>query len=526
MEDNGVPIAKMHEFVAKLKLFLRTQHYPEMVRACFSDKTDFFIPMVDILEVEKTVGGIGPELFPEVLQNAMKDIELPGPLNVRISDLTPEDISLIPEDYFDGKTFVPKRLADQIMKAVYFKTLKGNEQIYRYDDGLYKTDGIEEIRRLCVEFLGDHHRIQRAREVASFIKGMTYIDPSAINNEWVNLNNGLLNPTTKEFRSHTPEIFTTARVPIDYDPEATCPLFEERLQDKIDAESYKVVQEMFGYCLLPGQRYEVAFLFYGPPRTMKSTTLFVLEKMLGSENTTAFSLQTLNEDRFASAYLYGKIANVCADLSKKSLGDTGIFIRITGGDSITAARKNGHNFTFHPSVKLIFSCNTVPPTSNKHLAFYRRWIPLPFNKKTDPEEIDSQLKEKLLDELPGILNWSLEGLERLVTNNKFSFWLDAEGVKDVYEKNSDSVQSFIYNGIDTEDDTSTLTKREVYAAYIKYCQNQGLSVENPILFGRDFKAHTGCGTCKVGKIPGYSGVKFKGSSIEDKTINDFGGQIS
>lgn len=408
----------------------------------------------------------------------------------------------------EGK-FVPKLLAEAVLECEKMKTLKGNNKMYRYCNGVYTDDGKETIKEICAQMLKDRFNSHMANEAISYIQATTYISPDEINNEWINLENGLLNPETKEFKEHTPEVFSTIRVPIAYDPEADCPLWKQKLEEKLDEKTIKVVQEMFGYCYLPKQRFEVGFLFYGPMRTMKSTTLGTLEAMLGDENVTAYSLQWLNENPFGPAYLYGKSANICPDLSSRALKDTSTFMMITGGDKISSAKKHEHPITFYPSSKLIFSCNNIPPTSNKNLAFYRRWIILEFKNQTKKEVVDSELKEKLQEELPGILNWSLEGLQRLLEQNQFSYWLDEEAVLDLYERGSNSIQSFIYNHIDCEDDEGVTKKRLVYAKYKEYCQVEDLQLENQIKFGRLFIALTGCGTCKQEKIPAYQGVSFK-----------------
>jgi len=289
---------------------------------------------------------------------------------------------------------------------------------------------------------------------------------------------------------------------------------------QVDEKTKKVVQEMFGYCYLPKQRFEVAFLLYGPMRTMKSTTLYVLEKLLGTENIQSMSLQQLVNDNFAPAWLFGVPANICADLSSKELRNTAMFMKIIGQDSITAGKKFEHQITFTPGTKLIFSCNVIPGTTNKNMAFYRRWCIMEFNIQTKEGEVDVLMREKLLEELPGILNWSLEGLDRILKNNKLSFPISDADVKDLYEKGSDSIQSFIYKEIDCEDDEGEIKKREVYKKYKEYCRENRLNVENQIIFGRRFFAITGCGSKRIGTIPAYSGISLKNKQKTQKFLKN------
>ena len=438
--------------------------------------------------------------------------------NKKIAVLENEDGSNA-EDFFEEGRFISKKMGDAILIKTNIKTLIGSNEMYHYKNGVYVKGGKEIIQKFCVNLLQNQYSKHRFYETVSYIEGCTYIDPNKINNDWINLKNGLLNPLTKEFKEHTPELFSTIRIPIEYNPKADCPLFKEKLTAKIDKPTLTVVQELFGYCYTSGQKHEVAFLFHGPKRTMKSTTLHILGKMLGDENVSAYSLQYLSDDEYGVAYLYGKPANICAELSTKALRDTGKFMMLTGGDKIGAAKKYGHPINFNPSTKLIFSCNNIPPTTNKDDAFYRRWIILKFDKQHQKDDTDNDLKEKIEQELAGVLNWALEGLDRLTKQKNFSYWLNEDDVKDLYEKSSDSIQSYIFNHINTENDEGVLKKREIYKKYKEYCNMEELKVENQIKFGRMFKELTGCGTCQQNKIPAYQGVcykdKAKQGSLED-----------
>lgn len=428
------------------------------------------------------------------------------------------------DDCFEGRAFRPKALGDVLMQETPYKTVIGNTETYYYSNGVYVKNGTEHIKEQTAIYLGEKFTKQRATEVLSWIQANTFVMPEAIDNGWLNLENGLLNPETGEFRDHTPEIFSIARIPIIYDKEADCPKFKEELDGKLQTSTITDTQEMFGYCLMPGQRYGKAFLLYGPRRTMKSTILMLLFKMLGgSPNVSSIPLQTLENDKFSPAYLFGKMANICADLSSSELASTGTFLKITDGDQIHAGKKHQHPIDFSPSAKLIFSCNAIPPTFNKNLAFYRRWILLPYKKQHDV--VDSAMRDKLMEELPGILNWALEGLKRIRENDTLSNTMSDEDIKDLWERHSDTIQSFIYNEISTEFDEAKITKREVYKAYIEYCQRIHATPQNVIKFGKWFIAHTGCGTTRIKDIPAYTGVSFKTDIRNQQDLNEFGGDV-
>ena len=105
-------------------------------------------------------------------------------------------------------------------------------------------------------------------------------------------------------------------------------------------------------------------------------------------------------------------------------------------------------------------------------------------------------------------------LNRLLKNGQLTYPYTAEETRDLYEKWSDSVQSFIFNEIDCENDDGEIKKREVYKRYKKYCIENKLQLENQIIFGRRFFGITGCGTKRIGTIPAYTGVSFLSDKLD------------
>ena len=432
----------------------------------------------------------------------------------------PEEKEIRPEDFFETNKygtpikFIPSKLGDYILTKLSFKTLKDNERIYVYKDGYYQEQGTSVINEVVTKILKDYFTRNRVIEVLTYIKYST--QTNEINLDWINFKNGLFNPITKEFREHTPDLFIITQLPYEYNSESDCPLWKEKLKEKCDEDwKYQVIQEWFGYHFLKGQKYEKALIFYGQKETMKSTTLYILGKMLGDNNICGIPLQQLTEDYIRSPiYLYGKLGNICSDLSKDEIKSIGWFLRWVGGDLQTGGKKYEHYITFYPDTKLTFSCNTIPSVYKKGDEFYRRWLPLEFNI---PHTIkDPDLKDKLESELSGIFNWSIEGLDRLLKNNKFSYPYSIEKTKNLWEKNSESVDSFIYDMIE-EDDENKIKKRDVYFKYKKYCKQNKLDIENVIKFGRKFKEITGCGLGTIDNIPSYSGIKFK-EELEERDL--------
>ncbi len=117
-------------------------------------------------------------------------------------------------------------------------------------------------------------------------------------------------------------------------------------------------------------------------------------------------------DRFNRAELFGKLANIFADLPSKSIDDNGMFKALTGEDFITAERKNKDPFSFRPYARFLFSCNEIPRNyGDRSEGFYRRLLIIRFEKSVPKAKRDPNLAEKLAAERDGILMWALTGLK-------------------------------------------------------------------------------------------------------------------
>jgi len=142
-----------------------------------------------------------------------------------------------------------------------------------------------------------------------------------------------------------------------------------------------------------------------------------LTAFIGKRNTASLSLHKLEESRFATTGLLGKLANVCADLPSAHLTGTSVFKTVTGGDAIEAEYKYGTAFAFHPFSRLVFSANHPPRSEDASHAFFRRWLVVPFDKTFEGK---AAVSRKVLDarlaaprELSGVLNRAVALLPRL-----------------------------------------------------------------------------------------------------------------
>ena len=180
-------------------------------------------------------------------------------------------------------------------------------------------------------------------------------------------------------------------------------------------------------------------------------------------------------DRFKTAELYGKLANIFSDLPTKNIDDTGIFKSLVGEDYLTVEKKNKNPFSFQSYARLLFSCNVIPKNyADKSEGFYRRLIIIRFNKPVPQDKKDPNLIIKFQAEADGIFLFALEGLKRLIQNNYVFSEAEKNRMEvEKYREDSDSLLSFLKEccdkGIDYE-----VGSTELYNAYKNYCEESNL----------------------------------------------------
>ncbi|GAJ03978.1 unnamed protein product, partial [marine sediment metagenome] len=236
-------------------------------------------------------------------------------------------------------------------------------------------------KRVSKKFMTRH----AVSEVIGHIERSTYTDRKKFNLEkWIlNLENGLYNIETGKLSPHTPEFLSTIRIPQAYDPQADCPRIRQFFREVLREEDIAVIEELFGYCLIPDYSIQKAFLLLGDGANGKSTLLEVLKHFIGTNNCTNISLQAIESQRFAVATLFGKLANIYADIPSTKVAHVGLFKMLTGGDAIGAEKKFKDGFSFNNTARLVYSTNKPPQIDEDTLAFWRRWIFINLPNKFD-----------------------------------------------------------------------------------------------------------------------------------------------
>jgi len=248
--------------------------------------------------------------------------------------------------------------------------------------------------------------------------------------------------------------------------------------------------------------------------TGKTILLNVLNKFVGEKNVSGISLQKIaSKDKFALASLKDKYANIYDDLSADDLKDAGGFKIATGGGYITAEYKFGDSFQFMTFAKNIFSTNKIPNLKEiNDDAYYERWIPLCFDNQILKSEQDKFLFEKLTtkEELSGLLNWALEGLERLLNKGKFSYDKDSSEIKMIMQRQNNPLVAFTMEVLEHEDGNK-VTKEIMYKIYSKWCQDKKIPRLSKEQLGRNLAKYTNYLIAKGGKERVWDNVKINKS---------------
>ncbi len=398
----------------------------------------FLLPVkfIDDLFKMKSGDGRNQALYNYILalqQNGFKRedvIELYKLINKYVFSKPLEDseIEIItrPES-FKEKTFFNKGvfLFNQFAQHLRNKhnIVKINDTLHIYDDGIY-VSGDSNIEYKMIEEIPMLTSSKR-KEVLNYLEVLLRKNSDMSDARYIVFNNGVYDIVEDSLNEFNPDLIITNKINFNYNKNAYNELVDNLLNKLAcnDKQIRNLLEEMIGYCFYRRNELRKSFILTGSKANGKSTYLDMVKTVLGEGNVSSLDVVELG-DRFKTAELFGKLANIGDDIQDDYIGNPAIFKKMVSGDRVNAERKGKDPFDFNSYAKLLFSANDVPKIKDRTGAVLDRLIIIPFNNmfsKSDPD-FDPYIKYKLRKPecIEYLVKLGVEGLKRVLENLSFS----------------------------------------------------------------------------------------------------------
>jgi len=388
---------------------------------------------------------------------------------------------------------------------------------YAYTGTHYRTAENQEIRTQLYDFLKRAKRLTKDKIYVPFepnqpkvshvldaLKAEGFVSSEQGPPIWLNdsdippeeilaCENGLLHLPSRRLIPHSPAFFALGSLPYSYDPEVKPSVRWFRFLKKLwrgDPFSISTLQEWFGYSLRKATAQQKILLLFGPIRAGKGVIGRTQRNLLGSANTAAPSLSDLAQP-FGLQPLLDKRLAVVSDIRLGKGTNQSVMIErllsISGEDVITVHRKNRTAITGILPIKFLLLSNELPQLQDSSSAAVSRLIVLKLTRSFLGRE-DTTLTDRLAEELPALLNWSLDGLDRLQRRGHFHQPESAKKAIEQLEELGSPVGEFIRDKCTVGPEFSVPTDK-LFKAWKPWCESQGIQPGSMSVFGRSLSSY-------------------------------------
>jgi putative DNA primase/helicase len=415
----------------------------------------------------------------------------------------------------------------------------GDDELLSYDadTGVWREDGAEELRTLARSALGDVYGGGVKNELVEQVLatrcdgepwGQKPIRRLGADPNTVPVANGTVDLADRTLRPRQATEYVLAALPVEYDPDAECPIFTEYLKEVCPRSvDRKKLQEYVGYTLMHWDLpYHKALFLAGPQASGKSTFLDTVNALLGGDpdadrgTTCSLSPQEMTEEKFAGYGLRKAWANIRSDIPNDLIENTGKFKELVAGDPVKVEKKYQDPITIRPTTKHLFAANTLPTADVDDDAFFRRILLVSFPNTVPRRDRDPNLAEKIETELSGILNWALDGLDRLREQGYFTGSPTPADIQAKWRAWSNSVDRFKQRILETTNDPDdAVPKSDMLDAYHRFCDAEGIPAKGNQKFYKKMKNDSNIGEERR-RVDGsrkrmYTRVRVLGGRIAD-----------
>lgn len=382
-------------------------------------------------------------------------------------------------------TKIPAPMDDVLAKRwkkKYPFTAYGLGNYQRYHKGVWKSIERqlikEEITKIVIDaknegIIPTAYRINSILEIAT---NLMFVENHLwnANPDILVCRNGTLVLPTRELQPNSPINYVTTGVPYDYDPQAHAPNLA-RVLSTLPKDVVEFLQEIAGYCLTTDTKFEIAIWLCGPPASGKSTFILALQTMLGGRSG-VIGLATIDNSRFSLWDLPGKTLLVSTESPSKTITSTHLINAIISGEPILVERKYHDLTEITPRAKIIWAMNESPTISSIDDGIFRRIKIVSFSQ-IPSNEIDPMIREGIKGEGSGILNWALDGCQRLNSRGRFSIPSSVKSATDKYRNEMDVAGQFLLEECILDPQAKTKSSY-LYASYQAWCLNNGHKPKN------------------------------------------------
>jgi P4 family phage/plasmid primase-like protien len=329
--------------------------------------------------------------------------------------------------------------------------------------------------------------------------------PDGREHAYLAVDNGLLDLESSQLRPHIADWFSNVCLPYPFDPAAKALKWTKFLERNFGGDSDRIglIQEFFGYTLAKTTDCQSALIVHGPGGNGKSVLLAGLRAMLGAGNISTVPLEGFGQ-RFAMAETLGKLANVCPEVGELDKTCEGVLKSFIGGDSMLFEKKGKDPFTARPTARLVIATNNIPRFVDRSEGIWRRLliVPMEFVIPASERTPGMDKEEFWSAELPGILNWALEGLKRLRENHwRFSQPVACQLALEEHRQESDPARLFLLERYEHSPDSEAVPAADIYSHYQLWCaQNGHRNPLNNIAFGKEIGSVFKSAKSKIARV--------------------------
>jgi putative DNA primase/helicase len=468
----------------------------------------------DVISVVRDLRNPSMKLYEVKPKGLVKRPTLPPVTVDQLLQVSETEMELDPQTPYPSAV---KFVQDGFMHGGKKTLIRHNSDFCAWSGTRYQEVDAELLRAEIYPFLdgatyfrrGDHKRfspnqtnvsqvydaLKSVTQLSSYVQIPSWLDetnyPPA--NEIVAFENGLLHLPSRTLRDHTPMFLSLTALPYEFDPDAPEPTDFFSFLDSIfdgDDQAEDLLQEIFGYIVCGATSQQKIFAVVGPKRAGKGVLGRLITALVGSDNVCSPSLGSFATN-FPLQPLIGRTLALMSDarldskINQKAIVEH--FLRISGEDDVNVARKNRIDWSGRLPTRLMLLTNEIPRLADPSGALAGRFVTLVLTKSFFGKE-DPNLTERLLLELPGILNWALEGWDRVQEQGRFTIPASSREVMQELEHLSSPILKFIDDEC-VVGSSEEVPVDELYQAWKSSCVRDGQDhATTKATFARDLRA--------------------------------------